>query len=139
MQNLASGIIYGFPFLLIGLKLKGNSLIVKKYLLIAFCRHVLFHVTTYSALKLTIFPIFSFASVSSLAPSGHVLFLSPYLSVAAVAADVNLRANIRKILATDPKILNRLADAEVQERLHNRVRKLLATAGALQPSRWIGK
>jgi hypothetical protein len=139
LQSLASGIILGLPFLLIGLKLKGNALIVKKYLLIAFVGMVLFHVANYSALELTIFPPFGFASVSSLSLSAYTLFLGLYLSVAVIAGDVNLRASIRKILAEDPKILNRLAEAEVQEQLHHRVKKLLVAAEALEPQREIDK
>jgi hypothetical protein len=139
VQSLASGIIFGLPFLLIGLKLKGNALIVKKYLLIAFAGMVLFHVTNYSALELTIFPPFGFASVSSLPLSAYALFMGLYLSVAVIASDVNLRAGIRKILVEDPKILSQLGDAEVQKQLHHRVKKLLVAAEALEPSREIGK
>lgn len=137
LQSLASGIIFGLPFLLIGLKLKGNALIVKKYLLVAFAGMVLFHVTNYSALELTIFTPFGFASVSSLSLSAYTLFLGLYLSVAVIASDVSLRASIRKVLAEDPKILNRLAEAEVQEQLHHRVKKLIVAAEALEPQRRI--
>lgn len=132
LQGLASGIIFGLPFLLIGSKLKGNTLVVRKYLLIAFAGMVLFHVTNLSALEFTLFPPYGFASVSSLPISAYVLFIGIYLSVAVVASDVNLRANIRKLLVEDPKILNQLADAEMQKQMHQHIKTLLIKAEAIQ-------
>jgi len=115
------GILFGIAFWVIARTLDHTS-IVRDYMIISAYGLVLLFISNQAELLVNIFyPPFGVVTVSLMALSSYLLLLGVYSSAISVSEDSTLRQSIRQFAINEPKLLDSIGTAYMEQEIQKRV------------------
>jgi len=115
------GILFGIAFWVIARTL-GHTSIVRDYMIISACGLVLLFMSNQAVLLVNlIYPPFGLVTVSFMGLSSYLLLLGVYSSAISVSEDSKLRQSIRQSILAEPKLLDSIGTAQMEQEIEKRV------------------
>jgi hypothetical protein len=115
------GILFGIAFWVIARTLSHTS-IVRDYMIISACGLVLLFMSNQAVLLVNlIYPPFGLVTVSFMGLSSYLLLLGVYSSAISVSEDSKLRQSIRQSILAEPKLLDSIGTAQMEQESEKRV------------------
>lgn len=123
-QALIGGILFGIPFWIIARSTSANNRILRDYMIITANSLVLFLISTSADIDVAPYPPFAVICVASVGLSSYVVLIGLYYSAVSIAADTNLRVNIRKSALDKSKLLDSIGAAQMEQEIIKDVTKI---------------
>jgi hypothetical protein len=115
------GILFGIAFWVIARSL-GRSNIIRNYMIISAYGLVLMFISNQAVLLVNIFyPPFGIVTISLMGLSSYLLLLGVYSSAISVSEDSKLRQSIREFTLAEPKLLDSIGTAHMEQEIEKRV------------------
>jgi hypothetical protein len=122
LPGLASGILFGVPFWLIGSAINHREL--RQYMIISASGFVLLAVSSSASMAHAPYPPVGLASVLFVGPSSYLILAGLYSSVISISEDTKLRKIIRKTAIEETKLLDSIGLAHLEKEVSNKVMKI---------------
>lgn len=122
LPGLASGILFGVPFWLIGSSINHQEL--REYMIISASGLVLLAVSSSASVAHAPYPPVGLASVLFLGPSSFLILAGLYSSVISISEDTKLRKIIRKTAIEETKLLDSIGFAHLEKEVSKKVMKI---------------
>jgi hypothetical protein len=124
LNSSAGGILFGVSFWA-GIKMLPKDNVLKTYMKITAYGLVLLYISSQASLLAAPYPPFGLATVSFYGLSAYLIFLGLDLTAAALAADIRMRTLIKGITIEHAKLLDNMAQSELQSQIENKVAEIL--------------
>jgi len=120
-SKLIGGILFGIAFWVIARSLRRES-IVRDYMIISAYGLVLIFISNQAVLLVNlIYPPFGVVTVSFMGLSSYLLLLGVYSSAISVSEDSKLRQSIKQVALREPKLLDSIGTAQMEQEIQKRV------------------
>jgi hypothetical protein len=120
LPGLASGILAGIPFLVIGKSFHGQSR-VGKYFVIAGVGLMLFYITTSATVYHAPYPPFGLMNIIFTSIASFLIIVGLYSSAISVAHDIRLRKNIKQSISHQLSLAKNIGAAEMEYEIQSKV------------------
>jgi hypothetical protein len=120
LPGLASGILAGIPFLVIGRSFHGQSN-VGRYFMIAGVGLILFYITTSATVYHAPYPPFGLMNIIFTSIASFLIIVGLYSSAISVAHDIRLRKNIKQSISHQLNLAKNIGTAEMEYEIQSKV------------------
>lgn len=121
VSKAAGGILFGTAFWLLARTL-GRENVVRQYMIIVAVGFVLLFVSDQAPVLVNApYPPLGLASISFIGLSSYMILIGICSSAISVSEDSKLRQTIRSLTAKEPKLLESIGTAHVEQEIQNRV------------------
>jgi hypothetical protein len=119
LPGLASGILFGVPFWLIGGAINHREF--REYMIISASGLVLLAVSSSASMAHAPYPPLGLASVLFVGPSSYLVLAGLYSSVISISEDTKLRKIIRRTAIEETKLLDSIGMAQLEKEVSKKV------------------
>jgi hypothetical protein len=120
LPGLASGILAGIPFLVIGRSFHGQSN-VGRYFMIAGVGLILFYITTSATVYHAPYPPFGLMNIIFTSVASFLILVGLYASAISVAHDIGLRRSIKQSISHQLNLAKNIGTAEMEYEIQSKV------------------
>ncbi|MGB7952935.1 MAG: hypothetical protein WCF23_03060 [Candidatus Nitrosopolaris sp.] len=121
VSKAAGGILFGIAFWLIARTISREN-VVRQYMIVAAVGFVLLFVSDQAPVLVNApYPPLGLASISFIGLASYMILIGIYSSAISVSEDSKLRQTIRSLTARDPKLLESIGRAHMEQEIQKRV------------------